>query len=160
MGVPGSGRRPKPTALKLLQGKPGHRPINRKEPRPYIEAPDPPDFLDAVALKEWHRVAPELERLGVLSRIDRAALAAYCFHFSCFTQAADNIKLHGITDFSKDGIRVSAYFKVMSEAGKQMKSFLTEFGMTPSGRSRLAVEPKEEADPLEAFLQRGSTARQ
>jgi hypothetical protein len=49
------GRRPTPTYLRLLQGNPQHRPINKNEPQPPpIETIDAPDYLSGYALDEWH----------------------------------------------------------------------------------------------------------
>ncbi|HZK10243.1 MAG TPA: phage terminase small subunit P27 family, partial [Clostridia bacterium] len=33
------GRKPKPTALKVLEGNPGKRPLNKNEPQPERKAP-------------------------------------------------------------------------------------------------------------------------
>jgi phage terminase small subunit len=66
-----------PTALKLLAGNPGHRPLNQNEPKPELVAPTCPSHLSREAKREWRRIVPELEKLGLLTRIDRAALAAY-----------------------------------------------------------------------------------
>ena len=74
----GRGRKPKPTKLKLLHGNPGKRKINDKEPDPDVCIPDMPDFLSELAVAEWEYIAPKLERLGLLSEIDHAGLAAYC----------------------------------------------------------------------------------
>ena len=69
------GPAPKPTALKVLDGNPRHRPINRSEPRPRPVAPKCPSWLDAEAKREWRRIAPALERIGLLTEIDGTALA-------------------------------------------------------------------------------------
>jgi phage terminase small subunit len=39
------GRKPKPTSIKKLEGNPGKRPFNTKEPRPNKVAPECPDWL-------------------------------------------------------------------------------------------------------------------
>ena len=39
--------------------------------------PDMPDGLGEVAAKEWNSIVPELVQLGVLSKVDAKALAAY-----------------------------------------------------------------------------------
>lgn len=68
---------PVPFPLKLLRGNPGKRPM-RPEPQPQIAAdvPEPPSFITGYAADEWWRTAPELHRLGLLTRIDVPALAA------------------------------------------------------------------------------------
>lgn len=40
------GRKPKPTAIKELEGNPGKRPLNANEPRPERKAPRCPAWLD------------------------------------------------------------------------------------------------------------------
>ena len=72
------GRKPKPTALKLVQGVPGKRPLPKREPSPEIGAPACPEWLLPEAKKVWRRLVRELEALGLLTGIDREALAGYC----------------------------------------------------------------------------------
>lgn len=45
------GRKPKPTALKMLEGNPGGRPLNTKEPKPEKKAPRCPSWLEDEAKK-------------------------------------------------------------------------------------------------------------
>ena len=74
------GRRPKPTALKKLQGNPGRRPLNTAEPKPprARAVPPCPPYLEGEARREWHRMAPMLSASGMMSLADATALAAYC----------------------------------------------------------------------------------
>lgn len=44
-GIPMAGRKPKPTALKKLEGNPGKRKLNTKEPVPEKGMPDCPKWL-------------------------------------------------------------------------------------------------------------------
>src|SRR5262249_42754142 len=76
------GRKPKPTRLKEMLGNPGKRALSTGEPVPEAAIPSCPRFLDKEARKEWRRAAPELYALGVLTNLDRAALAAYCESWS------------------------------------------------------------------------------
>lgn len=45
---------------------------------PEIEIPGCPKHLLPEARKEWKRITPELEKQGLISRMDRTALAMYC----------------------------------------------------------------------------------
>jgi phage terminase small subunit len=72
------GPAPKPTALKLLQGNPGKRAINGREPKPKTGMPRCPDWLDEEAKACWKRIVPQLNGMGVLTLIDADALANYC----------------------------------------------------------------------------------
>ena len=47
------GRKPKPTAIKVLEGNPGKRALNEMEPQPEKKAPKCPVWLDKEAKKEY-----------------------------------------------------------------------------------------------------------
>ena len=46
------GRKPKPTAVKMLEGNPGKRSLNTGEPKPEKKAPRCPAWLEDEAKKE------------------------------------------------------------------------------------------------------------
>ena len=72
------GRRPKPTALKKLEGNPGKRPLNELEPVPPVASLRCPNYLLPEARKEWRRLAPILMNLGLLTAADAVPFAGYC----------------------------------------------------------------------------------
>jgi phage terminase small subunit len=86
------GRKPKPTHLKLLEGNPGRRPLNIGEPRPQAKIPTCPAHLSPSAKAEWKRLAHMLHRLGVITELDRAALAAYCQAYGRWVEAERKLK--------------------------------------------------------------------
>lgn len=73
-----AGRKPKPTALKKLEGNPGKRKLNTKEPIPAKGMLNCPEWLLPEAKKEWERLADLMNQMGVLTEVDMAAFAAYC----------------------------------------------------------------------------------
>ena len=81
------GRKPKPTALKMLEGNPGGRPLNTKEPKPEKKAPRCPSWLEDEAKKEWKRMAKVLENMGLLTEMDMAAFAGYCQAYARWKEA-------------------------------------------------------------------------
>lgn len=149
------GPAPKPTQLRILEGKAGHRPLNDREPVYPVEVPPRPSFLDAVARTEWKRVVPALERLGLLTSVDRAALAAYCQAYSRWRKAEIEIQKHGLTSVTPLGfVQKRPEVTIAKEAMALMRAFAAEFGMTPSSRSRVKTGTAA-PDPLEGFLARG-----
>jgi phage terminase small subunit len=72
------GRKPKPTALKLIEGNPGKRPLNAGEPRLGVAVPTCPAHLCPSAKAEWKRLARQMHTLRIITELDRSALAAYC----------------------------------------------------------------------------------
>lgn len=49
--------------------------------------PAPPDHLSVEAKLEWDRVAEELYRARILTKIDRSVLAAYCQAYGRWVKA-------------------------------------------------------------------------
>jgi len=150
-----AGRRPKPTALKRLEGNPGKRALNRTEPTP-TGIPKCPPHLDREAKAEWKRISADLTTLGLLTNVDRAALAAYCSAWSRWVAAEKSIQKFGtVIKSPKSGFPIqNPFVGVANTALDQLRKFAVEFGLTPASRSRLHVEPLtgKSADPFEQFM--------
>ena len=143
------GRKPKPTKLKVLEGNPGKRPLNNKEPAPDSDLPSYPPHLDDIGRQEWDRVASELKELGILTGIDMAVFAAYCHSYSVWVDAAIKIQKSGTIIKAPSGYPVqNPLVSVARNAQNQMLKALVELGMTPSSRSRITIEPKEKKNAI------------
>ena len=143
------GRKSKPTRLKQLAGKPGHRRLPKNEPKPEPGIPAPPISVeeDRIALLEWNRIVPLLARMRILSRIHMAALAAYCMSFSEWQRAEKDIRKNGlILQDALDSVKRNPAVVVSNHAKAHMRAFLVEFGLTPSAQSRINVSSSEETD--------------
>ena len=132
------GRKPKPTAIKRLEGNPGKRPLNIYEPKPQKKAPACPDWLDEEAKREWHRLAKTMEAMGVLTEADMAAFATYCDAYSKWKDATEFINQHGQIFKTPSGyIQQVPQVSIAQTYGKLMTKIATEFGLTPASRSRI-----------------------
>ena len=152
------GRKPKPTVLKLIEGNPGKRRLNDREPVPPDGMPDPPDFLDAEARAEWDRTSKVLADMGLLTKADRSALAAYCVAYSRWVQAEAQVAKYGtIVKSPEKGFPMkSPYLTVADQALEAMRKLMVEFGLTPSSRSRIRIpDGGQAADEFEAFVEAG-----
>jgi P27 family predicted phage terminase small subunit len=98
------------------------------------------------AADEWHRVAPELHRLGLLTIIDTAVLAAYCVAYSRWRQAEEALTHMAEKDESTKALtiktvdgnpRVNPLVRIARAAAADMLRFAGEFGMTAVARTRL-----------------------
>lgn len=145
------GRKPTPAALKLVSGNPGRRPVE-KTVQPAVAPPPCPDHLTADARLEWQRTLPELLDLHLLSAIDMAALAMYCQSYARWVHAERKISEleaqaeAGYVIESPNGFPVqSPWLAIANSAMEKCKSFLVEFGMTPSARSRIG-QPNPQLD--------------
>lgn len=140
-----AGRRPKPTVLKELAGNPGKRPLNRREPKPPTKLPLCPHHLQGEARREWTRLGRELVALGVMTKVDRAALAAYCVAWGRWVEAEAQVTKLGTIVKTADGNMIqNPYLSIANRAMEQMTKLAGEFGMTPSSRSRVQVAPAQE----------------
>ena len=139
----------KPTRIKELEGNPGKRRLPINEPIPPMDLPDPPSFLNAYALEEWGQVAEGLNAMGVLSRVDRAAFAAYCVAYSrwrtaeeALNELAEKSKLESLVLETVSGNSIQhPLIGISNKAAGDMVLFAKEFGMTSLARSRLGVDP-------------------
>ena len=86
-----------------MDGNPGKRRLNAKEPKADIEIPDAPETLDDVARAEWDRITFELVKAGLLTKLDRAVLALYCQTWSIYVEAESKVRTRGRVFKSKSG---------------------------------------------------------
>lgn len=147
------GRKPKPTHLKLITGNPGKRAPRRSEPKPPLDEPTPPPHLSDEAKVEWGRVMGQLVNCGLMTQIDRAALAAYCQAYGRWVQAERALARMAERDLLTAALMIKTtqgnmiQNPIVGTANKALELMLraaAEFGMTPSARSRIDVDvPKQ-----------------
>ncbi len=144
------GRRPKPTAQKVIEGNPGKRAINKNEPQvPALTNADPPPWLSDLAREAWQWYAPRLIGSKTLTETDLHNLEAFCAAYSRWRIAEDDIKTHGITVFSpQGGIVKNPAVTVANEALKQMATFGACLGLDPASRSRIKVPGGPTSNPF------------
>ncbi|MGH3631560.1 MAG: phage terminase small subunit P27 family [Sciscionella sp.] len=159
-----AGRRPKPLAIHRFEENKSH--LSQAElnggdnPQPELSRPEMPKGMSRGAKREYRRICPLLEAIGVLSIIDGRALAAYCDAAAMVEQAEKEIVKNGMTFVShfedKHGndivgdIKQNPAVAIKFTAMKVMKSFLIEFGLTPASRAKLKVT--KPAQPEDNFM--------
>lgn len=161
------GPAPKPTALKLAAGNPGHRPINKREPIPPPGEPEIPEHLGPAGRKVWDQLVPRLVKVGLARSIDGFALGRYCELYARWWEAAQFIgkyktrypvraepKVDSKGNFKEGRILCWREFPEAAEMRKLHRDLLAierEFGLTPAARTRiqLDVEAKSANDPNE-----------
>lgn len=154
------GRKPKPTAVKRLEGNPGKRPLNRFEPVPESIAPECPDWLTQEAKEEWHRLVDKMVNLGTLTEMDMAAFAGYCQSYARWKEAEEFIEKHGTIVKTPSGYWQQVPQVSIAQTNlKIMLKFCSEFGLTPSSRSRMIAGDNKDAvvDEMEFLLMAGGS---
>jgi len=138
----GKGRKPNPTALKLVTGNPGKRPLNENEPKAKSGIPEMPEWIAPfeLAVKNWDHESKILDDMGIMTEADAGVLAVRSFLYSQMVELSRDIKTEG---------------SVLEEEGrdpkhnpkqKQFESIIKEYrtlgsllGLDPSSRSKLSV---------------------
>ncbi len=88
-------------------------------------------------------MARELLNLGLLTSIDRMALAAYCQLYARWVKAEEQLAKTGLVVRSPAGYPIqNPYVGIANTALKLLHSFGIEFGLSPASRSRLSVPGK------------------
>lgn len=139
------GPAPKPTALKVLAGNPGKRPLNAAEPKPDRALPKCPAWLRKEAKAEWKRIAGKLHKAGVLTSVDGSALAVYCQTWARWVEAEREVeRLSQVTTSAKGSLYMSPWLTAAMAAGKAVADLAAQFGMTPSSRSRITAQADDD----------------
>lgn len=145
-----TGRKPKPTVLKLMTGNPGQRPINDAEPVPdVLEDLSPPSSLDAYGKECWSRNAATLAGMGLLTTGDVDMLTIYCDAFSQWRHASIAVRKIKPSDDEYRKIAVS-----VEKARDQMRLLASELGLSPTSRGRLSVKKADVKSEMEGLLGR------
>jgi P27 family predicted phage terminase small subunit len=127
--------------------------MNANAPEPELEIPECPKHLSDDAKAEWDEIAPELYKLGLLSKIDKSALASYCDSYGRWVQACRRINRDGlivteIGSTSQETKKPNPAIKIAQTEKVLMRQLLTEFGMTPAARSRVDAKPPPDPNPF------------
>lgn len=146
---------PKPDALRALEGS-KRRPLNLADGvNPTIEIPSIPKHLNPEARKEWRRITPLLEELGLISGLDRTALGLYCqtvgalanyetaFNGMIAKKLAEGLDYPDAVLAASQSTTPSGYVQqsvivnLIKSAREQVNRYLMHFGLSPAARGRV-----------------------
>jgi|YelNatPaOPRAMG01_1025707.scaffolds.fasta_scaffold40066_4 P27 family predicted phage terminase small subunit len=140
-----AGRKPLPTHLKLVKGTARPHRLNKDEPKPTVAVPEPPSHLDEPARAKFAVMAEMLARYGVMTELDAGALSRYVVVWCRWIDAEAEIKRRGPVVKTEGGnIIQNPFLAVANKCLLQMAQLESEFGLTPSSRSRIRMaEPAD-----------------
>lgn len=136
MGNHNSGRRPKPTALHILNGNPSRKKLNENEVRPPAGEIVKPVGLSVAGAMVWGEIAPICLAMGTLTPADVSAFARLCEIEA--TARANSLKKD--TDPDHFSVRVEL------DTATTLKAYYDFFGLTPSARARISVPKQKEPE--------------
>ena len=139
--MPGKGRTPKPTHLKILEGVKPSR-CNFDEPVPSDLPVRPPVKLPADAQAVWNRLAPDMIKQRTLTHLDVDMFSVFCRSTALFNRAAAEVEKGGLFAKGSTGNEiVHPALRVMVMMADSMRSVGQRFGLTPGDRATLRIEP-------------------
>jgi P27 family predicted phage terminase small subunit len=145
MSIPGP--KPKPPALKALEGAPLDEPTLKPPP----QAPTCPGWLDAEAKRQYRRLVRELDKLGIVGAIDQHLLVVWAEAVVHHRRACEAIDRDGVIVEGHRGVKTKhPAMQIKRDNAVIIARVAAEFGCSPSSRTRLALP--EVDDELERIL--------
>ncbi|MFC8155857.1 phage terminase small subunit P27 family [Streptomyces cinereoruber] len=143
---------PQPDNVRALRGNPGGRPAPQRVTAP-PSAPDIPSWLDEEGQAEWARVVPQLDALGVLAKVDRAVLSAYCAAWSKFVAAEQLLQGDDLVAERRagNGPAKNPAWQIWREAATTVAALARDLFLTPNARLR-SVKPEAADDQEDDIL--------
>lgn len=140
------GRKPQPTALRVLRGNPGRRAYNEAEPQhaPFDASDVPPELTaaGAAAVAEWQRIAPGLAVRGHVTTVDRGVLVAYCVKYAQWVDIEAEARRHPL--IVKGSANTPIANPAIGLANRTLDLVIraaAELGITPTARARIVAVP-------------------
>ena len=145
-----AGRHPTPTALKVVNGNPGKRKLNKNEPDPaYLNDLTPPEWLPDLAKGVWNEIVPHLRLARMLSTVDVPMLSKGCVAIAQYRHATRMLGEQLVIECGKveegdapKAAQLNQWMVAQSMAFKQAMAVFQQFGMSPAARTRIAIQPQ------------------
>ncbi len=142
------GPAPKPTVLRVLEGRVQHRPLPVGEPMPRLVMPRRPAVLTGEARAEWDRQASKLHAMGVLTEVDGSVLTMYCQSWKRWLQAEAAVERSLEATGRLNRLRVLVAHRYAS----QVLQLAGQLGLTPSARTRMATQGGGDEDEVDGLI--------
>lgn len=100
----------------------------------------------------WHRLVPELDRLGILTVLDHGALAHLCEKEAIAEDAYELIVRDGLVVPGDKGVKKNPAIQIHRDATTELRLLYKEFGLTPSSRSAFDLPDNGEPSAMKKLL--------
>ena len=112
--------------------------MNADEPVVPVTIPDAPDHLEPDETTVFTDNAAKLARMRVMTEYDIDALSIYAVNFVRWREAISKVREMGMIVKSPKGYPIqNPFLAIANKAQRTCMDILTEFGMTPSSRTRV-----------------------
>jgi len=136
MGYENSGRRPQPTALKVLRGNPSKTRLNAHEPQPPAGEVVKPAGLSAGAGVVWDELAPICLAMRTLTPADLRPFVTLCELQATFSA---NTATKGTAVFD---------VRLERDTAVALRPYYALFGLEPVSRARIVVVKAKPDEPV------------
>jgi P27 family predicted phage terminase small subunit len=156
-----AGRKPTPTELKKLRGTDrADRSLGDREAQFPIpkSMPEPPSMLNELGQAAWNHYGRLLLDAGLLTAGDMMALEMLCAAYGRWLEAELDVLETGTVLVSENtgGRYQNPSLHVANKAWEQIRKMLSEFGLTPAERTRVAAIGRDSGqDELVSLLFNG-----
>jgi phage terminase small subunit len=149
------GRKPKPVALKLIQGNPGKRPL-----KTMVAPPKGGEILCPLTVQNNERARAYWDMYlanaapGHLAPIDAPLLARLCLALAWADDAAGQMEASGmLVKAPHTGVPIqSPYMGIVNRQTEIARKLASELALPPAQRNRIgAFEAEKAASPWDAF---------
>jgi P27 family predicted phage terminase small subunit len=150
------GPAPTPTEIKIARGT--LKSPRNAEPKPPATGIVMPGHLGQVAAGKWRELLPLLQAVRVMTDADIEALARYCDTWEWWLATRAKLKAEGDTyPILNDGgeVKYIAQRPEVSIAHKlatQLRQLEQDFGLNPSARTSLSVQPEKPSSDEDAAI--------
>ena len=126
------------------------------QPKKVVTIPPKPRHLQGEGAKFYKTVSKKIYDMGVLTVADHEALVLMCEEYQQYKDAGALCKTMLIKTSNGNVIQNPAV-GIRNKAREALKKSMSYFGMTPSSRAGLSVDPKREGNP---FLEMANRKKQ
>lgn len=152
-----AGRRPTPTATKLVAGNPGKRALNKNEPKPKEGYPDVPPHFNTQAKNLYLWLCNMLNDMGLLTVVDGIAIERLT---KCYIEILECDKLideHGqvqqvVNTQGELVLKSNPAVTQRADADRRLRAWMIEYGLTQASRSKVKANGKEGENETDGFF--------
>jgi len=151
-GNANSGRKRKPTHLKLIEGRTYGMKDRAGEPVATGELGAPPSHFNERQREIWIHALGHAPG-GLLKSIDGALLASWCAAQALHEKAVTMLNSTPVVIKSPNGAPMqSPWVAILNKQTSTMRSLVSELGFSPAARAGISLAAKEERDPLAHYF--------
>lgn len=136
-----AGRKPIPDALKVIRSPTPRKDRMNPDKPEYSDLLQVPQHFDKERKEAWFEIVPQLIEVGVAQTVDVQALEMLCEKWVEWRGAQDKLNSTGLVTKAPSGYpMMNPYYTITIQLGKEIRSLLSEFGMTPASRQKIRAE--------------------